>query len=139
MAPHRHRPLVKIILSNAPSGTGTDEWRTKLINVNNSTPHLEQAILDHLTELVSGFLEARYSMNCIGNDDFVVVQLSDALVDCTPNERGEESRFNCIGEYVSPPSLDELAMRLMSTFEVDVTVVFGDKISLLFRKAPSAQ
>ena len=100
MAPRRHRPLVKIVLSNAPSGTTMDGFGTRIVNVNNYTPHLQQVILDELTELVSGFIEGRYSIKNVSNDDLVLVELDDSLVDCTPNEDGKESRFNCLAEYV---------------------------------------
>lgn len=134
MAPRRDRPMVKIALSNAPSGTMRDGWGTKIIGVSNSTPHLRQVLLDHLTEIVSGFIEGRYSMNCMSNGEFVLATLTDSLVDCTPNEDDEESRFNCLGEYMPPDSLDELAKRLAATYEIEVEVVEGEKVGLLFRR-----
>lgn len=92
MAPRRHRPNVKIVLSNTPSGTSTDGFGTRIVNVNNYTPHLQQVLVDELTELMSGFIEGRYSIKNMSSDDLVFVELSDSLVDCTPNEEGEESR-----------------------------------------------
>ena len=135
MAPRRDRPMVKIALSNAPSGTQRDGWGTKIIGVSNSTPHLQEVVLDHLTEVTSGFIEGRYSMNCISNDDFVLAVLTDSIVDCTPNEEGKESRFNCLAEYVPAESLDELAKRLAATYEIEVDVVEGEKTGLLLRRS----
>lgn len=137
MAPRRYRPLVKIALSNAPGGTGTDGWGTRIINVNNSTPHLRNVLLDHLTEILSGFVEGRYSMNCVSNGDVVVVVLTDTLVDCTPNEEGKESRFDCLREYVPDDLIAELAGRLTATYAVEVDVVDGQKVALLFRPSVS--
>ena len=136
MAPRRHRPLVKIILSNSPSGTATDGFGTRLVNVSNMTPHLQRVLLDELTEVVSGFVEGRYSMKSLVTDDFVFAEVSDVLVDCTPNEEGKDSRFNCLHEYVPESFLEDLAKQLMATYEVDVSVVDGKKGGLLLRNVP---
>jgi hypothetical protein len=133
VAPRRHRPLVKILLSNNPSGTAVDGFGTRIVNVNNSTLQLRQVLLDHVTELVYGFVEGRYSVKNMSNDEFVFAELDDVLVDCTPNEEGKGSRFNCLREYMPDSYLDELAMRLVATYEVDVSVVDGPKIGLLLR------
>jgi hypothetical protein len=134
VAPRRHRPQVKIILSNQPSATGVDGFGTRIVNVNNSTPQLRQVLLDHVTELVNGFVEGRYSIKNMSNDELVFAELDDVLVDCTPNEEGKESRFNCLGEYLPVSFLDELAMRLVATYDVDVSVVDGPKLGLLLRR-----
>ena len=133
MAPRRHRPLVKIILTNAPSGTGTDGFGTRIINVNSFTPQLQQVLLDELMELVSGFIEGRYSIKNFSNDELVFVELSDSLVDCTPNEEGKESRFNCLSEYVPDTFMEDLAKRLIATYEVEVSIVDGPKGGLLLK------
>jgi hypothetical protein len=134
VAPRRHRPLVKIVLSNNPSGTGVDGFGTMIVNINKSTPQLQQAILDYVTELVNGFVEGRYSVKSMSTDDFVFAELNDVLVDCTPNEEGRQSRFNCLGEYLPDSFLDELALRLIATYDVDVSIVDGPKIGLLLRR-----
>jgi hypothetical protein len=134
VAPRRQRPLVKIVLSNNPSGTGVDGFGTMIVNVNNSTPQLRQAILDQVTELVNGFVEGRYSIKSMSTDEFVFAELNDVLVDCTPNEAGKGSRFNCLGEYLPDSYLEDLAMRLIATYDVDVSVVDGPKIGLLLRR-----
>lgn len=133
MAPRRHRPLVMLVLSNAPSGTATDGFGTRIINVNNFTPHLQQVILDELTELVSGFIEGRYSIKNMSNGELVLVELNDSLVDCTPNEEGKESRFNCLREYVPDAFFEDLAKRLMATYEIEVSIVDGPDAGLLLR------
>lgn len=131
IAPRRQRPLVKIVLSNAPSGSSTDGFGTRIVNVNNFTPHLKQVILDELTELVSGFIEGRYSIKNMSNDKIIFVELDDTIVDCTPNEQGKPSRFDCLGEYVPETSLEDLAKRLMATYEVVVSIVDGPTVGLL--------
>jgi hypothetical protein len=133
VAPRRQRPMVKIILSNDPSGTGMDGFGTRIVNVNKFTPQLQQVLLDQLTELVSGFVEGRYSIKNMSNGDFVFAELGDVLVDCAPNEEGKESRFNCLSEYVPDTFLEDLAKRLMATYEVEVSVVDGTKNGLLLR------
>jgi len=133
MAPRRQRPLVKLVLSNALSGTATDGFGTRFININNFTPHLQQVILDELTELVSGFVEGRYSIKNMSNDELVFVELNDSLVDCTPNEQGKESRFNCLREYVPDSFLEDLAKRLRATYEIEVSIVDGPDAGLLLR------
>lgn len=133
MASRRHRPLVKIVLSNAPSGTAADGFGTRIVNINNYTPHLQQAILDELAELVSGFIEGRYSIKNMSNDELVFVELDDSLVDCTPNEEGRPSRFNCLSEHVPDSFLEDLAKRLMATYEIEVSVVDGPKAGLLLK------
>lgn len=139
MAPRRHRPTVKIVLSNAPSGTSTDGFGTRIVNINNYTPHLQQVLVDELTELMSGFIEGRYSLNNMSNDKFVFVALSDSLVDCTPNERGEKSRFRCLNEYVPDTFLEDLATRLMATYEIQVSIVDGEQGGLLLRQSHSEE
>jgi hypothetical protein len=134
MAPRRQRPYMKIVLSNAPSGTGSDGFGTRIININRSTPRLEQVLMDHLAELVSAFIEGRCSLKTISTHDFVFIELSDALVDCTPNETGKESRFDCLSDYVSGTFFEELAKRLMATYELDVNVVEGKNTGLLLRR-----
>lgn len=140
MAPRRHRPLVRITLSNAPSGTATDGFGTRIVNINTFTPHLQQVLVDELTELVSGFIEGRYSIKNLSNDEIVFVELSDSLVDCTPNDEGKESRFNCLSEYVPAAFFEDLAKRLKATYEVEVSVVDGPKGGLLLKASrPSKQ
>lgn len=131
MAPRKQRPNVKVILSNAPSHTGTDGFGTRIIHVSNFTPQLKQAIMDHLTELMNGFLEGRYSIKNMSTDEFVFVDLGDSLVDCTPNEEGKNSRFNVLHEYVPDNFLEELAQQLMATYEVEVSIVDGREGGLL--------
>ena len=138
MAPRRHRPSVKIVLSNAPSGTTTDGFGTRIVNVNSFTPHLQQVLFDELTELVNGFVEGRYSIKNMSNDEFVFAELAAVLVDCTPNEEGKESRFNCLHEYLPDSFLDDLAARLTATYEVRVSVVNDPHWGLVLERAQPA-
>lgn len=134
VAPRRHRPLVKLILSNSPSGVGSDGFGTRIVNISNFTPHLKQVLLDEVTEVVSGFIEGRYSLKSLSNGEFTFAELDDLLVDCTPNEEGRESRFNCLWEYVPETFLEDLAKRLVATYEIEISVVDGPHGGLLLRQ-----
>lgn len=140
MAQRRHRPSVKIALTNGPSRTSTDAFGTRIINVDKSAPHLQRVILDHLTELVSGFIEGRYSIANMSSDEFVFVQLSGVLVDTTLNEHGQESRFDCLHEFLPDMFLDELATRLMANYLVNVSVVAdGKALGLVLRRKEATE
>ena len=131
IAPRRRRPLVKIVISDTPSGVATDGFGTRIVNVNAYTPHLGLVLLDELMDLVSGFVEGRYSIKNISNDKVVYVELSDVIVDCTSAAEGDETRFNCLSKYLPDLNFDELAKRLMATYELQVSVVDGAKPGLL--------
>jgi hypothetical protein len=135
MAPRRHRPLAKIALSNSPSGISADRFGTKIIVVNSFTPHLQQVLIDELTELVGGFIEGRYSISSWSNAEYVFIQLDDAFVDCTPNDSGEPSRFHCLAEYVPDDFLEELARRLIATYKIEANIVDGVKSGLLLKES----
>ena len=134
VAPRRNRPLVKIVLSNNASGTGSDGFGTHIMNIQKSTPQLQQVVIDHVGEAVAGFIEGRYSIKNTSNEDILFVELDDLVVDCAPSPEGEKSRFNRLREYLPDWYLDELAMRLMATYEVYVIVVDGPKIGLMLRR-----
>ena len=133
VASRRNRPNVKIILSNAPSQAGYGPG-TRIININNDTPHLEQVLMERLSELMGDFMEGRASIVCTSNNDMVFVQLSDSLVECTPNEHGLDSWFDVLRTYVPFDFLEQLAKRLMATYWVDVTVVDGRDGGLLLKR-----
>lgn len=134
MAPRRHRPNVKLVLSNAPSGVSTDGFGTKIIRISNYTPHLKQAVLDEVTSIVSGFIEGRYSLNNMSSRESTLIEISSLLVDCTPNEHGQESRFDCLSEYMSSEHLEDLAHRIAANYTVDVSVVHGERFGLLLTR-----
>lgn len=134
MAPRKHRPLVKIILTQSPSSIGSDGFGTRIINIDASTPQLQHVILDQLKQLVSGFMEGRYSISNIASEDFVVVELSDIFVDCTPNEAGKDSRFHCLREYVPSTFLDDVAEWVIANYEVDASVVEGERYGLVLKR-----
>jgi len=133
-APRRHRPLVKIALSNAPSATTSDGFGTRIVNINKMTPHLQRVLIDEITALVEGFFEGRYSIKNTSTDEFVFAELDDVLVDCTPNEEGKESRFNCLNEYLPETFLEDLARQLIAAYDIDIRVVDGPKGGLLLRR-----
>lgn len=54
-----------------------------------------------------------------------------------PNEEGKESRFNCLSEYVPDGFLEDLAKRLMATYEVAVCIVDGPSGGLLLQSKRS--
>jgi len=68
----------------------------------------------------------------IGNSKKVFVELSTALVDCTPNEHGFDSWFDMFNYYVPLKFLHELAQRVMSLYTIKVSVVDGLKRGLIF-------
>jgi hypothetical protein len=134
-ASRRNRPNVKIILTDQPSGVGTDGFGTRIINVSNFTPHLQQILVDHVTEVVCGFIEGRYSIKNSENDEMTLIELGSLLVDCTPNAEEKPSRFDCLTEYMPDSFLEDLAQKLMSAYEIDVSIVDGISCGLLLRKS----
>jgi hypothetical protein len=134
MAPHRSRPHKKLILTNSPTGVGIDGFGTHILNINNSTPNLQLVIMDQIVGLMCEFLEGKAALNTMGNDSVVNVRLIDALVDCTPNERNEPSRFNILDSYIPPDFMVDLAKRLMSIYAVEISVVDDEKCSLVIRR-----
>jgi len=133
MSPRRQRPYVKVILSDAPSGVWAESG-DRIVNVNRFTPHLTQVLVDELMEVVSGFVEGRYSIKSVTDGVRVFADLSDVLVDCSPNAEGKPSKFDCLKEFVPDGFLEDLAKRLMSTYEVDVSIVEGGRSGLLLRQ-----
>ena len=134
IAPHRSRPPKKIILSNSPTGVLVDGFGTHIININNATPNLQQVLMEQLANLMCEFIEGKAGLNCMENDRLTFVELSDSLVDCTPNEQGMASLFHILHEHTPPTFLEDLARRLMSTYAITVSVVDGDKGGLVLRR-----
>ena len=132
MAPHRTRPLTKIVLSNAPTGDAYDGFRTHIIGLNNQEPYLEHKLTNCLMQLVCDFIEGKAAIKCVGNKKKVFVELSDALVDCSPNEHGLDSWFDVFNYYVPLNFLHELAQKVMSIYTIKVSVVDGPNRGLLF-------
>jgi hypothetical protein len=81
------------------------------------------------------YIEGRASIKSFSNGDIVFVELSDALVDCTPNQEGMEAWFNKLSSYVPINFMEELAKRLMEVYAVEVTVVDGRKGGFIMRHA----
>lgn len=133
IAPHRSRPLTKIILSSAPTSQGVDGFGTRILNVNNSTPHLEQVLMEMLTNLMCEFIEGKASVKSMGKNDLTFVELSDSLVDCAPNEDGLDSWFDILHCCTPAGFLEDLAKRLMSVYAIEVAVVDGEKCGLVLR------
>ena len=133
-APRRSRPETKIILSNQPSGTMHGPFGETVINICNSTPHLDHVLLKSLTGLMQDYLEGRAMVKSIETPDFVFVELSNSLVDCTPNEEGLDSWFDVLKMYTPITFLNELAQKLTAIYDIDISVVEGGKGGLLFRR-----
>lgn len=134
MAAHRSRPMTKIVLSNAPSGRGRDGFGTQVININLSTPHLEFVLTETLTSLMCSFIEGKVSIKNFEIDGGVFVELSDALVDCEPNEQGENSWFNVL-HYVTPIGfMQDLARKLQAWYQVEASVVEGPHGGVVLRQ-----
>ena len=134
MAPHRSRPNRKVILSSRPTGLAVDGFGTHILNVNNATPGLGQVLMEQLATLMCDFIEGKAGLKSIGNDNLCFVDLSDALVDCTPNESGQESRFNILHLYTPDGFLEDLATRLMSIYAIEVSIADGERGGLVLRR-----
>lgn len=137
IAPHRMRPLKQIILSNSPTFQAVDGFGTHIYNVPLSTTHLEQALMDKVTDLMCEFIEGKASIKNHSNAEMTFVELSDALVDCEPNEIGMESWFDVLQYYTPIGFLEDLAKRLMAKYAVTVEVVDGKECGLVLRSDPS--
>src|SRR5262249_9158637 len=120
--------------SNSPSGTEKDGFGTHIINIDKATPQLRQAVLDTVGEVIAGFVEGRYSIKNMRSEDLLFVELDDLVVDCAPVPGEEQTRFERLRGFLTESYLDELAMRLMATYEVHVCVVDGPKIGLVLRR-----
>lgn len=134
IAPHRNRPHKKIVISANPTGIFIDGFGTHIINVNKDTNQLEEILLDRLEELMCEFIEGKASIKCMSNSELAFVELSDSLVDVTPNEDGLDSWFNMLRSYTPIDFLDDLAKRVMSVYAVDAEVIDGK--GLVLRHVP---
>lgn len=140
VVPHRIRPLTQIVLSGKPTGVEQDGFGTHHINICNDTPNLQEAVADALTQLMCDFLEGKINVETIGNSDSIVVRLSNCLVDCGPNEDGLDSFFDILHLQTTDVFVEELALRLQSRYEIEVTVVDdGDKACGLLIKRTSVK
>ena len=139
MAPKRHRPHTKIILTSMPSGELAGRFGGTTTNININSPHVEQEVRDQIERLMTEFLEGRISLKTMSNSKMIFVDLSETVVDCSPNKKGEESRFFILSEYVSSDYLEELAKRLMANYRITVGVVEGRRSGLLLAKEPPEQ
>lgn len=128
LAPRRQRQMVKIVLSEEASSVRSDKWGTRLSVLNINTPHIDQVIEEYLYECLRGVFEGRYSMKSVsGRNSKTFIDLNDVLVGCTPNFSGEESRFKILREYLSIDQIEELALKLMSNYAVNIEIVRGDE------------
>lgn len=134
VAPRRTRPSIKVVVSPNPTGVGADKWGTRIVNVCSESTHLREKVADEIAQAVCGFIEGRFSIKTLCGDGVVFVDLSDVLVDCTDAQNGQESRFDCLSEYLSDSDRENLAKRLMAMYEIAVSVVDGPKGGLLIRR-----
>jgi hypothetical protein len=134
VAPHRQRPLTKIILSNAPTCQGTDGFGGCYKIINLSTPHLEFVLMEQLAALMRDFLEGKVSITNSGNEDFIFVELSSSLMDCSPNESGFDTWFNMLQSYTPVGFLEDLAKLLMAEYEVEISVIDSKDGGLVIRR-----
>jgi hypothetical protein len=131
IAAHRSRPLKEIILSNAPTGWGTDGFGSRYLNIDLSkTDHFEQVLMEELTNLVCEYIEGKAYLSNMGNDGFTFLDLSRALVDCEPNEQGFDSWFDVVRGYTPIGFLEDLAKRIMAKYEVQAAVISGKGLVL---------
>ena len=130
-APRKNRPAVKIVLSENPTSVAYDGFGVQIHYISESTPQLQQVILDKLSELLKSFFEGRSSLKTLSNKDLVFVYLDDLLVDNRPMVRESGPRYNCLGDYINDTHLFDIAMKLTQTYEVDVSVVGGPDFGFL--------
>ena len=131
MAQKRQRPTTKIVLWNHPSREGPGQFGDRLIHICMNTPHLKGVIEETVEQMLIDFVEGRISLVTISDGERYLVTLNDAIVDCTPNDQGKDSRFDVFNEYVSANFLEEVAMRLMTNYKLHATVVDGKNPGLL--------
>jgi hypothetical protein len=131
----RQRPMVRLALTDVPLGTSTGAG-TRVIIVKKDVQNLEQLLLDNLMEVMSGFFEGRYSLPILSNDDVAFVQLSKAVIELKQGtEPGRlDTLFDVFPSYVSVAMLEELAKRLISVYEVDLTIVEGRESGFIVTK-----
>ncbi|QDT53017.1 hypothetical protein Pan44_10320 [Caulifigura coniformis] len=134
LAHRRHRPAVKIVIGSSRGGVRVDGFGTRLTFIESHTDRLEEQLLDEVTELVSGLMEGRYSMNNIRCGDSILVDLSSLVVDQRPLASGLQPSFACLDQFASKEWLLDLTKRLRATYAVDVTPVIGTKLGLLLRQ-----
>ena len=134
IAPHRSRPLKKIVLSSNPTGVQRDGFGTLISNINNKTPNLEQFLMEEIGNLMCEFIEGRVMIDCMENDNLTFVEISKSLVDCAPNEDGLDSFFDILHLHTPTDFLEDLAKRLMSVYAIQVAVVDGEKGGLMLRR-----
>ena len=102
-----------------------DGFGTRVLNINNSTDQLEQVLMDRLESLMREFIEGKASIKSMVNNAVTYVELSDSLVDCTPNATGDGSWFDMLRFYTPIGFLEDLAKKLMSIYEIDVAIIEG--------------
>src|SRR5665213_2891018 len=73
IARHRLRPQKKIVLSNRPTHVYQDGFGTHILNISLSSAHLEQELMNQLTNLMHEFIEGKASINNSGNEDVTFV------------------------------------------------------------------
>jgi hypothetical protein len=135
IAPRRQRPLVKVAISDLDLSPASDGFGARTIMLNKQAPYFERLLFDRLFEVMSGFVEGRYSLKTIGNDDFQFVELADSLIELKQVGDPLETDFNVFTKYVGPRELEELTKRLMAVYEVEVAVVEGDKSGFVMKHA----
>ena len=130
IAPHRNRPMAKILLADLPSQITGPQKGTSLIVVNKDAPHLTHVLYVQIAHLMTDFMEGKISIKSISDGEGVFVELSDVFIDGT----GGDSRFGVLHEYLPDTFLDDLAAQLVSVFEVEADVVGGAHCGFYLRR-----
>lgn len=134
VAPHRNRPMVKVLVADHPSETLYDGFGTQVNVINKDTPHLNHLLYVRMVQLMTDYMEGRVLVRSFPvGDDGVFVDLSDSLVDAS----GEGSRFNVLHEFLPSNFLDDLAKQISATFAVETQVVDGTTTGLYVRRVSS--
>lgn len=136
VAPRRQRPQAKIVISEMSLQSARDSWM-RSIHLDKTAPHFKQTLFDQLFEVASGYLEGRYSIKTLSTDGIVFVEFSDTVMEVSRNPSDPlnlESHFDVFDKYVSPEDMEEIAKRLMAVYEVEITIVDGDKGGFLVKR-----
>jgi hypothetical protein len=90
--------------------------------------------MQQLTKLMCDYIEGKVSLKSVGNDDMTFVVLSEVLVDCEPNEIGEDSWFDVLHMYTPMTFLENLARQLEALYELKVELIPGKGGGLVLRR-----
>jgi hypothetical protein len=139
VVPRRQRPMVKVALTDLSLGFPGQGGGTRVLVVNKESQNVEQLLLESLMEVMSGFFEGRYALKTLSNGTVMFVELSDAVIELKAGreETKLDTLFGVFSSYVSASMLEDLAKRLMSVYEVELTIVEGEQSGFIVSRGGS--